>query len=326
MTEKKYFAAANTVGGFVSYYGDIFENCDRIYVIKGGSGTGKSRFMMEVADYVSKNTDGAGVEYFYCSFDPDSLDGIIIDRRIALIDGTAPHVYEPTVPGAKEDLIDLGAFWNSRALAEKKSEILSLMGQKKECFKRAYSYLSAYGELMSARETILLPFVDQSRLCADAAKRVSEIERNGEGEGLVRPTSAFGRYGIIGEIPKKEETGLEYLWLSHIIGEAGRFNMSFEISYHPLFACRPMRVTMANGAVFSTSDIDLTEYMTGDFQKAMIKANETVKTADEILCLAERELSEASDIHFGIEEIYVSAMDFEKKEAFTKEFLKKLEI
>lgn len=326
MTEKKYFAAANTVGGFVSYYGDIFGKCGRIYVIKGGSGTGKSRFMREVANYVSNNTDGAGVEYFYCSFDPNSLDGIIIDRRIALIDGTAPHVYEPTVPGAKEDFVDLGAFWNSKALAERKTEIISLMEQKRECFKRTYRYLSAYGELMAARESLLLSLVERGGLCADAAKRVSEIEKNGEGEGLVRPTSAFGRYGIAGEIPKNDKTGLEYLWLSRIIEEAKRFNMSFEISYHPLFAYRPMRITMGNGVTFSVSDVDMNEFMMGDVQKAIIKANESVKSAEEILCTAERELSEASEIHFSIEEIYVSAMDFEKKEAFTKEFLEKLEI
>ena len=44
MSEKKYFAAANTVDGFVSYYDEIFVKCSRVYIIKGGSGTGKSYF------------------------------------------------------------------------------------------------------------------------------------------------------------------------------------------------------------------------------------------------------------------------------------------
>ncbi len=326
MTEKKYFAAANTVGGFVSYYNDIFGKCERIYVIKGGSGTGKSRFMREVADYASKSFRDAGVEFFYCSFDPDSLDGIIIDRRIALIDGTAPHVYEPTLPGAREDLVDLGAFWNGKALAEKKNEILSLMRQKKECFGRAYKYLAAYGELMAAREGLFLPFIDRKRLRAEAAKRISEIGNGGDGERLIRPSGAFGRRGIVGEIAQKDETGLGYLWLSDIIEEAGRFGMPLEISYDPLFAYRPMRVTFGNGAVFSSAKINMTDHMTGNVEDELIKADEIVKVAETVLNMAVTELAEASRIHFGIEEIYVSAMDFEKKEAFTRAFLEKLEI
>ena len=40
-TDKRYFAAANTGKGFVSYYDEIFGKCKRIDIIKGGSGTGK---------------------------------------------------------------------------------------------------------------------------------------------------------------------------------------------------------------------------------------------------------------------------------------------
>ena len=37
-----YFAAANTKNGFVSYFDDIFGKIKKIYVIKGGPGTGKT--------------------------------------------------------------------------------------------------------------------------------------------------------------------------------------------------------------------------------------------------------------------------------------------
>ena len=40
----KYFAAANTYKGFISYFDTVFdpEKVSRLYVLKGGPGTGKT--------------------------------------------------------------------------------------------------------------------------------------------------------------------------------------------------------------------------------------------------------------------------------------------
>ena len=329
MEEKRYFAAANTVCGFVNYYHEIFGDCEKIYIIKGGSGTGKSRFMRDVAEYVLSNLPKARIEYFYCSFDPNSLDGIMIDRRIAVIDGTPPHIYEPTLPGAKEELVDLGVFWSSKTLAEKKNELLSLMRRKKAHFERAYRYLSSYGELMAASEELFLPLVDHNRLCADAAKRVTEIEHNEAGGRIIRPTSAFGRYGVYSlndEGDFRGRLGIEYLWLLCIIDEAERFGMSVEIDYDPLFRHRPSRVTVGGTTVFSLDDIEIPGYLKGCADIGSTSSDVVMKTADTILNFAALELSAASSVHFDIEKIYASAMDFEKKEAFTKDFLNRIEI
>ena len=45
------FAASNSCRGFCNYYGDLFVDSrfDRLYIIKGGPGTGKSHFMKVVA-------------------------------------------------------------------------------------------------------------------------------------------------------------------------------------------------------------------------------------------------------------------------------------
>ena len=47
---EKYFAAANSYKGFKSYFDRIFapEQFDRIYIIKGGPGTGKSSIMKNI--------------------------------------------------------------------------------------------------------------------------------------------------------------------------------------------------------------------------------------------------------------------------------------
>ena len=45
-----YFAAANGYTGFRSYFGEMFtsDRYDRIFVLKGGPGTGKSRLIRNV--------------------------------------------------------------------------------------------------------------------------------------------------------------------------------------------------------------------------------------------------------------------------------------
>ena len=70
-----------------------------IFIIKGGPGTGKSRFMNEIAADAEQN--GHRVRYYYCSSDTASLDAITIPSRgIAVLDGTAPHLTDPVYPGA----------------------------------------------------------------------------------------------------------------------------------------------------------------------------------------------------------------------------------
>ena len=41
---------------------------------------------------------------------------------------------------------------------------------------------------------------------------------------------------------------------------------------------------------------------------------------------AVNECRHAAEVHFSVEKIYVSSMDFKKKEKFTEEFLSKLKI
>ncbi|WDC83725.1 ATPase [Caloramator sp. mosi_1] len=88
---KKYFASANTSAGFVSYFDYVLKGRDKIYIIKGGPGCGKSSFMHKIG--YELEAKGFDVDYVYCSADMDSLDGIVInDLNIAIVDGTAPHV------------------------------------------------------------------------------------------------------------------------------------------------------------------------------------------------------------------------------------------
>ena len=78
---------------------DICEG--EVVVILGPSGSGKSTFMRRVGAAVERT--GERVVYINCSGDPDSLDGaIFLDRRAAIVDGTAPHGTAPLGHPAKK--------------------------------------------------------------------------------------------------------------------------------------------------------------------------------------------------------------------------------
>ncbi|RKD32467.1 ATPase [Thermohalobacter berrensis] len=89
---KRMFPGGNTSKGFYSYYDYIIEkDANRIFIIKGGPGVGKSSMMKKIAKEMIDR--GYNIEYHHCSSDNNSIDGVVIPKlRVGLIDGTAPHV------------------------------------------------------------------------------------------------------------------------------------------------------------------------------------------------------------------------------------------
>jgi len=105
---RHYFLGGNTPQGFYSYYDYLIdsEKVKKVYVIKGGPGTGKSTLMKSAAAWGEDN--GYEVDYLHCSSDPSSLDGVIIDGDIAMVDGTSPHIVDPKNPGCVETIVNMG--------------------------------------------------------------------------------------------------------------------------------------------------------------------------------------------------------------------------
>ena len=139
---KKVFPGGNTSRGFFSYYDHIInQDATRILVIKGGPGVGKSTFMRYIGE---KMLDlGYDVEYHCCSSDNGSLDGVCIPSiGVALLDGTAPHVVDPKNPGAVDEIIHLGDFWDEEKMRENKEAVLKSNARVGRLFKIAYSQLA----------------------------------------------------------------------------------------------------------------------------------------------------------------------------------------
>lgn len=190
------FTAANTEAGFKSYFEEIIRDrsLSRVYLIKGGPGCGKSTFMKKIA----ARFDGETVERMLCSSDPDSLDGVYLrDRRIVIIDATAPHAYDMSVPGAFESLIDLSQFWDEGKLAAHREEIASLFSRISGGYKTVYALLRAAGAADAAQVSLFDGRIDRTKLERYAVKLAAMCGGHGEGKTERRLLAAFGGNGTV---------------------------------------------------------------------------------------------------------------------------------
>lgn len=135
---KKMFPGAVTSQGFYSYYQYMIDqNANHIFVIKGGPGVGKSSFMKKIAQFMLER--GYDLEYHCCSSDNGSIDGVVIpELSIALLDGTTPHIVDPKNPGAVDEIINLGDYWNEDMLKQSREEIKLCNQKVSNYFQRAY--------------------------------------------------------------------------------------------------------------------------------------------------------------------------------------------
>ncbi len=197
----KFFLGANAPTGFYSLYDQLIDpnQAEDIYILKGGPGCGKSSLMRRVGQTMEEH--GLAVEYIVCSGDPDSLDAVLVPAlKIAIVDGTAPHVVEPKCPGAVEHYVNLGACYNSGALKQIRQEIVSCMEGYQGCYKRAYRCLLAAAQIEEDVRTLLLTPAAETRLIKRARGILSrEIKKNGgeAGQAIQRFLGGITHKGVL---------------------------------------------------------------------------------------------------------------------------------
>ncbi|MFA6808983.1 MAG: ATPase, partial [Eubacteriales bacterium] len=140
---KKVFPGGNTSRGFYSYYDYMLEKgTNRIFVIKGGPGVGKSTLMKKIGNKMVEL--GYNTEFHYCSSDNNSLDGIVISQLgIVMVDGTAPHIVDPKYPGGVDEIINMGEFWDTEKMEENKEKIIASTTEVGRLFAKAYRFFAA---------------------------------------------------------------------------------------------------------------------------------------------------------------------------------------
>ena len=231
----RYYLGANSPNGFYSLYDQLLDpgEVEELLILKGGAGCGKSTLMRDVA--ARAEAQGIPVEYIGCSGDPDSLDAILLpDRRAAIVDGTAPHVVEPKLPGAVERYVNLGECYDHAGLKEIRGKLEAAMKGYKGCYARAYRCLRAAAELTADRVALLQTPELEAKMARRAKGILSRECRKGPGGvGKVRQRflSAVTHRGVLVEFGTVEAQcsrvyelsdtyGLGHLLLTHLLSGA----------------------------------------------------------------------------------------------------------
>lgn len=324
----EYFAAANSYNGFISFFDNIFisKDYEKIYVIKGGPGTGKSSLMRKISFHFLN--EGYRVENILCSSDPSSLDGLIIEsknKKIALIDGTAPHERDAKIPGAIDEIINLGANLDKSWLRAKKEEILSLTDEKKKAYETAYFYLESAGKYDEFVRSIYKSKFNYSKAKSKAESILADVFTHQNPSVKTRLISSFNKSGestlqsfLSSDLKVIRIGGSEYsssIFLGccyEILIQKGACFINLPYALNPEMT-DALYVPDSNLVLQKYNEYDIN---TDQFIEPCSLDVERTRTAKMLkldsLEEAKRWFSIASDIHFRLEKIYSAAMNFEK--------------
>ena len=338
--DRTYFAGANTAGGFFSFYPEIFDERSllRLYVIKGGPGSGKSTLMRRFLRLAS--AAGLATEAYLCGSDPGSLDAAIARGEggaVALIDATSPHAYDMRYPGAVGRLFDCGAFWDRAALGSHRAAIETLADAKSAAYERAYRYLAALGAVRRDLRRLGEDALDVRKMraaCRRFALGLKAAKGGAHGasalSGARRCANCFSMRGraeldVAPEFVTVTVTDCAHTAsammsvLADELAALGIGAVRFVDCVEPDVICAlvvpscELRVIRADGsAVGAAKNFNMMRFLRRDSLAATKgRRSFAAKCAASLAEGAEAALAEAGEAHFALEDIYVAAMDFD---------------
>ena len=159
------FPGAMGPEGFISCFDHLMDEqlLRRMLILKGGPGVGKSTFMRRLHAALTEN--GERSTLYFCSGDPDSLDAIAIEAHgLLVLDGTAPHIVDPKIPGARDAIVNLGSCLDEAAMRPRLPHIRACMADHAACSRRARAFMQTIHALKRDSAACAGECIDPKRL------------------------------------------------------------------------------------------------------------------------------------------------------------------
>lgn len=345
---RRMFPGGNTSQGFISFHDNIIgENRNMLYILKGMPGGGKSSMMIEIANRALE--EGYSLEYHHCPSDPDSVDGIVIEElKLAIVDGTAPHIIDPIYPGITDKIVDLAVFINKQYMIEEKEKIIKAKKANKSAYRKAFNYFKSakiIHEEIENSNKFLVNKKEINKISKDLIEEVfskeeRQIEYNGFSErhlfssaytpeGYVDYTDTILEglthiYYIEGEIA----TGKSLL-LNRILDRSRISNYSIEIYHDPMFSEKLESLYIKDLDTLVTSNKIAKDYSNHiiNLNKYIYMENLNEEDYSFYKLLKDRgieSLSKAKDNHFILEKAYNPAIDYSGIDKLRTKLLKEI--
>lgn len=349
----KYFLAANSAEGFVSVFEKRYDAKSgwQCYIIKGGPGTGKSSFMKYIA--AKADEKDIKIEHCPCSSDPDSLDALVIpEKKIIILDGTAPHTVDPEYPAVCEEILNFGSFWDTKLLKSKRDRITGLIDKNKSLHKSASKYIVAAGEILKDSFKIAKNCSDSGKIAGFTRKLCRKyIPQNGtQGREEVRFLYSVTPKGVVSfantalkDIKTQIIIEDKYSAVSNEIMQSVR---SYAVANgHNIITVRNSflpsglidHIIIPELSICFLREFDYQHFSSdarriharrfmnvAQLSKSRERLNFNKKLVRELLIEAVTVLTQAKSVHDELEKCYIDAMDFDALTLFAKDFCNKL--
>ncbi|NLK99923.1 MAG: hypothetical protein GX271_04595 [Clostridiales bacterium] len=333
----KFLLGSNTKIGFVSLFDELRNPLEgkRLYIIKGGPGSGKSSLMKRVLKVLEAKEHS--IEYFHCASDPGSLDAYIdYDSGIAMVDGTAPHTMDPRYPGAYDTIINMGDCWDESSLMAYKDEIIQLSDTISSCHQMATASIASAADFLNNNMTMAKPYVKLNVVNDFVRKLINDIKGTNKGKVKKRLLSAVS----VGETVFFNETIAAYadkiyvipdMWgaaskalLSALAHEASLLGLEHIICYcsirtphkidHIIFPSAAIAVTTSNSfhSIKDNKHYLVTNLMEEIPDTYIDRMSLHLNISKELIDLATDHIKDAKLMHDDLEAFYIKAMDFSK--------------
>ena len=344
MNNLNFFLGANSDKGFVSYFDELQNYNDflQLFILKGGPGSGKSSLMKKM--YKHAQSLGHSVEAINCASDPSSLDAFIdYTQGIAMADGTAPHSFDPYLPGVKEHILYTGEYWDAPALLKYKKEIQMLNEEISDCHKSATAYIKAASPLIKENMCVSKKHINKKELSDFSEMLTSRFAKGNSAHEKKRLLSAVtcGRveffenslssladkiyliddpWGASADVLLSHlrsyalNNGLEIITcpcsviperLEHIIIPSEKIALSVKNSFHSA-----QKAYAQPGSFYYSFD-----------ESALTERQRSART---LINKASDCVSRAKMLHDDLEKYYINAMDFSKLEDMAEKLKKQL--
>ena len=349
-----FFLGANTANGFYPLTNELLRERDdlRLFLVKGGPGTGKSTIMKAVCRRAEQ--EEIPFERFCCSSDPDSLDGVLLPSlHAAVLDATPPHPFELKFPGVCGKIVDMGLCWDAAALAKNKENILHLSRENSAAHAACLRFLSAAGRLQADVMSMAFGQTDLLRVVRCAKRVCARLLPESDGKPTVgqrflsacTPKGATVFYdSLTGLCPRiiaveDEHGAVSAAFMQTVLHEAVDRGLSVlacpcilrpdGTPEHILIPSLQLAFVTSNRhhpAPDSTEKIiRASRFTDADRAKAHKNRFSFCRNAiDELLDGAVGKLVQAKLLHDRLESQYIAAMDFGKAEKFKIDLLAEL--
>ena len=334
------FAGCMTSQGYMSYAECDLAVLERVFVLLGAPGCGKSSLISRVAENMCER--GFDVELWQGTDASGGAEGVVIpELKAAVVDAGFQEYIRPQNPGVVEEIYNLGDCWEQETLSAKREEIKRLGQELKRGLKREAGLLALYQqgrEKLYAAAGILLSEQEVEDICTALAREVFAVRHVQVRRFFAEALTAGGLQSCAQEISaccsrRYLLSGDAAPVLARLAEQAAGLGHSVDIYYSYIAPERPvllilpgLSVALADAALVDLSPLyhdELIHLASSDMVEKLtevLESGELINAREE----ASKAVREAAAKRGELAACYTEAMDFKQVAALGSHILSEL--